>query len=315
VAWDPDLDRDLARILDIWVSDGSPDTIFVANRRNDITWTNAPLVYWALDARPASWVTSFEPGLADQVRIQEEIIGDLCENRAPVVLMETFVPRRSKTPPPSTALDRFLALNYDLLSETPRFDYRVFAESDCVFSANLRTPAEVELRLDDRLLRGDEVAAAVLADWHLELGGSLLRVITDPPVPGTIFVDGTPADDTGVWTDLEPGDHQVCFGEVTGFGTPDCQTAVITAGQSVQVTGSYTERGFLRVITDPPVPGTIFVDGTPVEAWGTWVDLEPGDHQVCFGEVTGFGTPDCQTAVITAGQSVQVTGSYTPTNS
>ena len=56
---------------------------------------------------------------------------------------------------------------------------------------------------------------------------------------GTVFVDGIPRNDWGMWTDLDPGDYQVCFGDVTGYTTPVCQTATITAGTTNTITGTY----------------------------------------------------------------------------
>ena len=218
-----------------------------------------------------------------------------------------------------------------------------------------------------------------------------LRVFTDPAVPGTINVDGVPRNDWGMWTDLEPGDYQVCFGDVADYTTPACETATITAGNTTnitgtyvadpgasgptgfgwlrattdppspsqilvdgiprnswgldwvklapgtyevaftdvpglttptpqtvtitegittEVTGSFIQRGFLRAITSPAVVATIFVDGIPRNDWGMWTDLEPGDYQLCFGDVTGYTTPTCQTATITAGDTTILTGTY-----
>jgi hypothetical protein len=42
-----------------------------------------------------------------------------------------------------------------------------------------------------------------------------------------------------MWTDLDPGDYQVCFGDVTGYTSPTCQTATITAGNTTTITGTY----------------------------------------------------------------------------
>jgi hypothetical protein len=218
-----------------------------------------------------------------------------------------------------------------------------------------------------------------------------LRVMADPAVPSTIYVDGVPRDDWGMWTDLTPGDYQVCFGPVAGYAAPECQTATVTAGGTTTVTGHYTEdasapapeglgmlrvttnpavpsqilvdgiprdtwglnwlklpagsyqvsftdvpgfttpapqtvdvvegvtseatgdfaaRGWLRVVTQPAVVGTVFVDGVPRNDWGMWTDLDPGQYQVCFGDVVGFVTPACQTATVTAGEQVPITGSY-----
>ena len=65
-----------------------------------------------------------------------------------------------------------------------------------------------------------------------------LRVDTDPPMQSTISVDGIPRDDWQVWTDLAPGDYEVCFGEAGGF-TPPCELATVTAGATELIVGNW----------------------------------------------------------------------------
>jgi hypothetical protein len=222
-----------------------------------------------------------------------------------------------------------------------------------------------------------------------------LRVVTSPPVPSTLTIDGVPRNDWGLWTDLPVGNYQVCFGAVAGFNTPSCQVANLVAGVTTLITGTFTmngaapgpaagygllrvetvpaapskivvngvvmndwgldwvkvapgtytvsfsdvkdftgpatrvvtvtagnvttvtanfvQRGWLRVITSPPVPGTLYVNGLPREDWGMWTSMEPGSYQVCFGPAVGFtGTPTCQTQNVVASQLTTFTGTYTP---
>jgi hypothetical protein len=224
-----------------------------------------------------------------------------------------------------------------------------------------------------------------------------LRVLTSPSVPSQITVDGAPADNSGVWTDLPTGPHQVCFGAVTGYLPPGCQNANVSAGHETDITGTFTAesgaqgqsglgtlrvtttpsvpsqititpqngtskiadtgglnwlqlapgtytvafshvtgytepapqtvtitsgtmqtvigtftpRGTLRVITSPAVNATVTVDGKPADNWGVWTDMPTGSHQVCFGAVSGYNPPPCQTATLTAGQETDITGTYT----
>jgi len=35
------------------------------------------------------------------------------------------------------------------------------------------------------------------------------------------------------------GSYEVCFGGVAGFTVPGCQTAVVNAGQTTTITGSF----------------------------------------------------------------------------
>jgi hypothetical protein len=66
-------------------------------------------------------------------------------------------------------------------------------------------------------------------------------VFTSPASPGTVFINGIPSDDWGVFTDLAPASYQVCFGAVVGFAnTPACQSAVVTAGSTTAITGTYS---------------------------------------------------------------------------
>jgi hypothetical protein len=67
-----------------------------------------------------------------------------------------------------------------------------------------------------------------------------LRVITSPASVGTIFVNGVPRDDWGMWTDLPPGPVQVCFGGVVGKTSPPCQNATVVAGATTTLTGTYS---------------------------------------------------------------------------
>jgi hypothetical protein len=66
-----------------------------------------------------------------------------------------------------------------------------------------------------------------------------LHVETSPAVAATIFIDGTPADNWGVYSDMPAGTYQVCFGLVAGYTTPACQNPTVTAGSTTVITGTY----------------------------------------------------------------------------
>jgi hypothetical protein len=148
--------------------------------------------------------------------------------------------------------------------------------------------------------------------WKLPVAAdALLRVTTNPAVPSQIIVDNNPSDTWGLtWMKIAPGSHTVCFRDVPGFATPGCQAVTTTAGATTVVSGVFTQRGTLRVITTPAVASTISVDGTPRNDWGMWTDLDTGSHQVCFGLVAGFTPPSCQTVNVTAGATTTVTGTF-----
>lgn len=149
---------------------------------------------------------------------------------------------------------------------------------------------------------------------------SYLKVTTDPPMPGQISIDGNPANNWGVWTALPAGDYEVCFGDVEGARTPDCEIARVGDGKTTEVVGEYSrdlgnpgpsDLGMLRVTTSPAVPSQITVDGHVADTWGLdWLQLPYGVHEVCFGDVPGFETPDCETVTVTSWLAAEVTGEF-----
>jgi hypothetical protein len=140
----------------------------------------------------------------------------------------------------------------------------------------------------------------------------MLRVVSSPPQPTQILVDGQIADTWGLtWVKVAPGSHTVCFAHVEGYTEPACQSANVTTGATTTVTGTFTQRGSLRVVTSPMVRSQIKVDGNPTDDWGMWTDVPTGSHTVCFGAVAGFNPPGCQTVTVNAGALTTVTGSFT----
>jgi hypothetical protein len=139
----------------------------------------------------------------------------------------------------------------------------------------------------------------------------MLRVTTSPPLPSQILVDGVPRDSFGLaWLKLPPGRYTVGFTAVEGFTTPAPATIDVTAGATTSVQGEFVRHGSLRVLTEPPLPATISVDGVPRNDWGMWTDLPAGSHEVCFGPVQGFTPPACQTVTLTPGALSTVTGTF-----
>jgi hypothetical protein len=138
-----------------------------------------------------------------------------------------------------------------------------------------------------------------------------LRVTSSPAVPTQILVDGQITDSWGLaWLTLPTGTHTVSFTHVEGYSEPPPEAVTINAGTTTTVTGTFTQRGTLRVTTSPAVASEITIDGKPADDWGVWTDLPTGSHQVCFGAVAGYSEPTCQTATITAGGTTTVTGAF-----
>ena len=66
-----------------------------------------------------------------------------------------------------------------------------------------------------------------------------IRVTTDPPVPSTIFLDGVPNDNWGLWRFIPPGAYTVSFGAVSGFATPAPRAVTVSASQPTSSTGVF----------------------------------------------------------------------------
>ena len=139
----------------------------------------------------------------------------------------------------------------------------------------------------------------------------MLRVTTDPAVPAQVVVDGIPRDEWGLnWVKIPPGTYEVSFAGFYGLTPPAAQSVVVEAERTTEAVGRFLSHGSLRVITDPPLPATIFVNGIPRNDWGMWQSMEPGAYRVSFGPVPGFRTAGAVDVTIAAGQLVVVTGRY-----
>jgi len=166
-----------------------------------------------------------------------------------------------------------------------------------------------EVRLTATDARGAESRSDAIA---IVSEPGLLRVTTDPPVPGTIAVDGIARDEWGLnWAKIAPGSHRVSFGNVYGFGTPPLVVVVTGAGAVTEVAGRYEPWGILRVTTDPAVPAAIYVNGVPRNDWGVWMAVPSGTYFISFGQVAGYDPAAPRTVAIAPGQSVHVVGQYT----
>ncbi len=151
-----------------------------------------------------------------------------------------------------------------------------------------------------------------------------LRVVTSPAVPSTVTVDGVARNDYGLWSEVAPGSHDVCFGAVSGFDTPSCQQVVVAPGATSTVTGTFSANaaapgpagtfGFLRATTSPAVGAMISVDGQWRNNWGLdWLKVPTGAHEVCFGSWQAMTPPvTCTVVQVGAGATSTVEGTYSP---
>jgi hypothetical protein len=146
-------------------------------------------------------------------------------------------------------------------------------------------------------------------------GFGYLRVTTSPAVGAMVTVDGHWGNNWGLdWVKLPAGSHEVCYGEAPSYTAPACVTIEVIAAGTTQVTGTYAPKGFLRVLTSPPVGATILVNGEVANAYGVWTGKPPGLYVVCFGPLHGHVTPPCQSGVsVSPASTTTVTGTYIPT--
>jgi hypothetical protein len=161
----------------------------------------------------------------------------------------------------------------------------------------------------------------------IQLGN--LRIDTSPAVPTIISLNGSPANDWGLWVSLLPGDYYVSVTNVFAFATPTeveiiyptfsgeprifqpiSDPITVYPGGTTHVILHFAQLGNLRVDTSPALPATIFLDGYPMNDWGFWVNLEPGTYVVSFEDI-GYGiTPPATEIEVYAGTTTHVIGNY-----
>lgn len=137
-----------------------------------------------------------------------------------------------------------------------------------------------------------------------------LRIVTSPPVPTEIYVNGTLKGDWSFWGDLPPGMYNISFGPVQGFITPSPRPVTLMPGEKVFITVTFVKCGILRVTTSPPVWAEICVDEAEMGTWGIWIHIAPGLHTVSFGSIQGLVSPQNQTISVESGENVWIIGRY-----
>ena len=85
-----------------------------------------------------------------------------------------------------------------------------------------------------------------------------LKVETSPAMPATIFVDGSPRNDWGMWQSMEPGRYRISFGSVPGYLTPADQTATVVEGELTVVVGAYASaEPSLPIVLPEPISSPV----------------------------------------------------------
>ncbi|HXK36786.1 MAG TPA: hypothetical protein VJ553_04360, partial [Candidatus Paceibacterota bacterium] len=140
----------------------------------------------------------------------------------------------------------------------------------------------------------------------------MLRVTTNPAVPTMVYLDGEWMSHWGLnWVKVPVGMHTLSFSDVFGAITPEPLLIEIVAGMTTSYDAVFELAGTLRVMTNPPVPSTVYIDGIARNDWGLWVDVPAGTYVVSFGDVPGLITPAPQTVTVVASGYTEVTGIFT----
>jgi C1A family cysteine protease len=230
------------------------------------------------------------------------------------------------------------------ISQDPLFvdpgtgDFHLQSGSPCIDVGDNSAPSlpSTDFEGDSRPADGDWDSAVVAdmgADEYVPVLG-LLRVESSPAVPTTMFANGIPVNDWGLdWVKMLPGEYILSFSDVPGYLTPTIVGVTyyysdgthspviihslsdpieVLADTTTEVTVDFTQLGYLRVQISPWIPDapTIFVNGKPMNDWGLWVALEPGQYIISFQEIDGYLTPPPIEVTVTAGGTKEVFGNY-----
>jgi hypothetical protein len=163
----------LAALASLWGPHGDPRLrrapLLSVSRRNDTAYGNEAFLYWFLDATPAAWPVTYDPGISDSERVQREVAAKLCSSPAVIVQKEDVYPRNRELAPSvhgSRELDQVLALNYWPV-HVAGF-YRVLARSSPCLLPHDVPASVVRPLLDQRLRRGELPEAGALATLLME---------------------------------------------------------------------------------------------------------------------------------------------------
>jgi hypothetical protein len=182
----------MAAIHALWHERGlAGRPVLATNRRNDLTYANGAYLPWFLNAPPAAWITTYDPGLADRDSVQRDATAELCRNRAPVV-EEDIDPSASSNGAfgpdnyRSRRLDEFIALNYRSSAVVRFYRLRLRDTTRCVQPASVSAGA-VRARREFALRADDTPQAAALSVLLVERAQAAGRRAAPDDVAGALL--------------------------------------------------------------------------------------------------------------------------------
>lgn len=128
---------------------------------------------------------------------------------------------------------------------------------------------------------------------------------------GSYSGSGTTLTQTGAL----PGTYTITYGAVSGYTTPSSQTLTLSAGDTIYFTGTYVKTtGTISVSTNlASAAFDIYGPSNYSGSGTTWsiATAPPGAYTIAFRDVTGYSKPASQSYTLSAGGSINFTGTYT----
>jgi hypothetical protein len=144
--------------------------------RNDVAWANDAIVGYLLDAPPAAWPLTYDPGLVNTYEVEHQTVTELCRDRAPVVQNDDdyTYPPGVKVYVGSRLLDEFLAVDYEVRAVAGFYRILLPATPRCELPEQLDSQA-LEALGESWLEKGELAEAGALAIARLERSSVRLR--------------------------------------------------------------------------------------------------------------------------------------------
>jgi hypothetical protein len=136
--------------------------------------------------------------------------------------------------------------------------------------------------------------------------------ITLSPTTGQWSVDGGAWRNSGTTASgLNPGAHSISYSALTGYTSPTTETATLTAGQTTNLTRSYTALSNLNVTLSPSTALWKVDNGAWQSSGTTLTSLASGTHSISYSAVAGYVAPPTESVTLLSGQTTNLARTYT----